>query len=131
MNQTQGFNLESSDGHVHPLHSLLIIEKAINFLAKKLSRFKFKNFDENIPDIKKILNVKDVDYGSQLIDKNFLIWKFKHKSKWKVIGEFNPETNTIKIEISVRRKLNMIIGLIKIPLFENICKFKDNFIYPF
>jgi hypothetical protein len=35
MNQTEGFDSESNDGLIHPLHSLLIIEKSNQLFEEK------------------------------------------------------------------------------------------------
>jgi hypothetical protein len=105
-------------------------------LNRKFDRFKFQNFNENLPEIKKIFYVNNIDCGLQFANKKYLIWKHQHKSKLKVIREFYPGINIIKIEISVkrkkrRRKMSLIVSLMKIPLFEKVCKVNKNVFYQF
>jgi hypothetical protein len=59
-----------------------------------------------------------------LSENKYLIWK--HKRKRKIIAQYYSSANIIKSENSVnekkkkkRRKLNLIINLMKIPIFES------------
>jgi hypothetical protein len=88
----------------HRLQTLIMIEKAINFLKRKFDRFKINQFYENLSDVKKYLYFEKVDYGIQLLDKKFILWKHKKKSKWKEMAEYFPVSNIVKTELSTNRK---------------------------
>jgi hypothetical protein len=88
-------------------------------------RFKFKNYCEELSEVKKILNAKDTGYGLQFADKKYIILKYKHKSHWRITCEYYPVNFIIRTEISTKKtekkvKTRNNCKFVGIPLFKEV-----------
>jgi hypothetical protein len=54
-----------------------LIEKEINYLRRKINKFKiWKEKFSNIKEVIEVLNLDDKKYAIQLKEENYLVWKF-------------------------------------------------------
>jgi hypothetical protein len=110
--------LAGNDGQSnHSTGSLKIIEKAVNFLRRKIDRFRLgKNFDELSESIK-ILSLHENEFGLQCEGNDYNVWKRRKKGIWKWYASFYKNWRLINTKLIInwkkkRRRINLVLKLI-------------------
>jgi hypothetical protein len=68
--------------------SLRVIQKAVNFLRRKLDRFRYRKFYAELSKLIKILGIGKNEYGVQDDCRNFVIWKKRKNGRWRKYEEY-------------------------------------------